>query len=77
MELIETLVNDLSVNQEQAKGGVSLLFQLAKQNLGEGGFLQGRKARSGNGRDAGAGLGQWHCVVCLGRNGFSKRGCDA
>jgi hypothetical protein len=33
-ELIETLTQELGVKQEQAVGGVSLLFQLVKESLG-------------------------------------------
>ena len=33
MELIEQLTQSLDVNQNQAKGGAGLIFQLAKQQL--------------------------------------------
>ncbi|ELS02344.1 Protein of unknown function VcgC/VcgE (DUF2780) [Xenococcus sp. PCC 7305] len=38
MELIELLTQSLDVNQKQAKGGAGLIFQLAKQQLGDGEF---------------------------------------
>ena len=40
MELIEQLVSNLGIQEEQAKGGAGLLFQLAKDKLGEGEFAQ-------------------------------------
>ena len=40
MELIEQLVGNLGIQEEQAKGGAGLLFQLAKDQLGEGNFAQ-------------------------------------
>ena len=40
MELIEQLVGNLGIQEEQAKGGAGLLFQLAKDKLGEGDFAQ-------------------------------------
>ena len=40
MELIEQLVGNLGIQEEQAKGGAGLLFQLAKDKLGEGEFAQ-------------------------------------
>ena len=38
MELIQQLVNNLGVNEGQAKGGAGLLFNLAKNKLGAGEF---------------------------------------
>ena len=40
MELIQQLVSSLGVNEEQAKGGAGLLFNLAKEKLGDGDFQQ-------------------------------------
>ncbi len=40
MELIQQLVSSLGVNEEQAKGGAGLLFDLAKEKLGAGEFQQ-------------------------------------
>ena len=40
MELIEQLVSNLGIQEEQAKGGAGLLFQLAKDQLGEAEFAQ-------------------------------------
>jgi hypothetical protein len=40
MELIQQLINNLGVNEEQAKGGAGLLFNLAKEKLGSGEFQQ-------------------------------------
>jgi hypothetical protein len=40
MELIQQLINNLGVNEEQAKGGAGLLFNLAKDKLGGGEFQQ-------------------------------------
>ena len=40
MELIGLLTQGLGVNQEQAKGGAGLIFQLAKQQLGDSEFSQ-------------------------------------
>jgi len=40
MELIQQLVSSLGVNEEQAKGGAGLLFNLAKDKLGAGEFQQ-------------------------------------
>ncbi|HSF08552.1 MAG TPA: DUF2780 domain-containing protein [Nitrospirales bacterium] len=40
MELIQQLVNNLGVNEGQAKGGVGLLFKLAKEKLSSGEFQQ-------------------------------------
>jgi len=38
MELIGLLTQGLGVKEEQAKGGAGLIFQLAKQQLGDGDF---------------------------------------
>ena len=40
MELIQQLVSSLGVNEDQAKGGAGLLFDLAKEKLGAGEFQQ-------------------------------------
>jgi len=40
MELIQQLVSSLGVNEDQAKGGAGLLFNLAKEKLGTGDFQQ-------------------------------------
>lgn len=40
MELIQQLVSNLGVNEDQAKGGAGLLFNLAKEKLGSGEFQQ-------------------------------------
>ncbi len=40
MELIQQLVSSLGVNEDQAKGGAGLLFNLAKEKLGSGEFQQ-------------------------------------
>ena len=40
MELIQQLVSSLGVNEDQAKGGAGLLFNLAKDKLGAGEFQQ-------------------------------------
>jgi len=40
MELIQQLVSSLGVNEDQAKGGAGLLFNLAKEKLGAGDFQQ-------------------------------------
>ncbi len=40
MELIQQLVSSLGVNEDQAKGGAGLLFDLAKDKLGAGEFQQ-------------------------------------
>ncbi len=40
MELIQQLVSGLGVNEDQAKGGAGLLFNLAKEKLGSGEFQQ-------------------------------------
>lgn len=39
-ELIGSLVKQLGVNQTQAQGGASAIFQIAKERLGEGQFDQ-------------------------------------
>jgi hypothetical protein len=38
MELVEQLVKNLGVNEEAAKGGSGLIFQMAKEKLGSGDF---------------------------------------
>jgi Protein of unknown function VcgC/VcgE (DUF2780) len=40
MELIDLLTKNLGVQEDQAKGGAGLLFNLAKEKLGEGDFSQ-------------------------------------
>ena len=40
MELIGLLTQSLGVNEDQAKGGTGLIFQLAKQQLGDSDFAQ-------------------------------------
>lgn len=40
MELIKQLVSQLGVDESQAKGGAGMLFQLAKDKLGDGEFSQ-------------------------------------
>ncbi len=40
MELLSMLVQNLGVNEEQAKGGAGLLFKMAKEKLGDGDFSQ-------------------------------------
>ena len=40
MELIELLTKNLGVREDQAKGGAGLLFNLAKEKLGESDFSQ-------------------------------------
>jgi hypothetical protein len=40
MELIQQLIGNLGINEEQAKGGAGLLFNLAKEKLGAGDFQQ-------------------------------------
>ena len=40
MELIQQLVSNLGVNEDQAKGGAGLLFNMAKEKLGAGEFQQ-------------------------------------
>ena len=40
MELIQQLVGSLGVNEDQAKGGAGLLFNLAKEKLEAGDFQQ-------------------------------------
>ena len=40
MELIDLLTNNLRVQEDQAKGGVGLLFNLAKEKLGDSDFSE-------------------------------------
>ena len=40
MELIQQLTSNLDVNENQAKGGAGLIFQLAQQQLGNSEFAQ-------------------------------------
>ena len=40
MELIQNLTSNLDVDENQAKGGAGLIFQLAKEQLGDGEFSQ-------------------------------------
>ncbi len=40
MELIQQLISSLGVNEDQAKGGAGLLFNLAKEKLEAGDFQQ-------------------------------------
>ncbi|PIE41319.1 MAG: hypothetical protein CSA49_04040 [Gammaproteobacteria bacterium] len=40
MELIETLISQLGIDEDQAKGGAGLLFKLAKDKLASGEFSQ-------------------------------------
>jgi hypothetical protein len=40
MELLNILVQNLGVNEEQAKGGAGLLFKMAKEKLGDADFGQ-------------------------------------
>lgn len=40
MELIQQLTQNLSVDEEQAKGGAGLIFKMAKEKLGDGEFAQ-------------------------------------
>ena len=40
MELIQQLISNLGINEEQAKGGAGLLFNLAKEKLDSGDFQQ-------------------------------------
>ena len=40
MELIQQLTSNLDVDENQAKGGAGLIFQLAQQQLGDGEFSQ-------------------------------------
>ena len=49
MELIQQLVSNLGINENQAKGGAGLLFNLAKEKLGGGEFQQLTKAVPGIG----------------------------
>jgi hypothetical protein len=47
MELINQLVQNLGINEDQAKGGAGLLFKLAKEKLGTGDFGQVSEAVPG------------------------------
>ena len=40
MELIQTLMSNLGIKEDQAKGGAGLLFNFAKEKLGAGDFQQ-------------------------------------
>lgn len=40
MELIQQLTQNLGIEEEQAKGGAGLIFQMAQQKLGDGEFSQ-------------------------------------
>lgn len=40
MELVKQLVENLDVGEDQAKGGAGLIFQLAKEKLGDGDFAR-------------------------------------
>ena len=40
MELIQQLTSNLDVDENQAKGGAGLIFQLAQQQLGDSEFAQ-------------------------------------
>ncbi|MDJ0536347.1 MAG: DUF2780 domain-containing protein [Xenococcaceae cyanobacterium MO_207.B15] len=40
MELIQQLTSNFDVDENQAKGGAGLIFQLAKEQLGDGEFAQ-------------------------------------
>lgn len=40
MELIQQLTQNLGIEEEQAKGGAGLIFQMAQQKLGDGEFAQ-------------------------------------
>ena len=40
MELIEQLIQNLEINENQAKGGAGLIFKLAQEKLGDGEFAQ-------------------------------------
>lgn len=40
MELVQMLTNNLGVNEDQAKGGAGMLFNIAKEKLGSGEFQQ-------------------------------------
>ncbi len=40
MELVQMLTNNLGVNEDQAKGGAGMLFNMAKEQLGAGDFQQ-------------------------------------
>ena len=47
MELIQQLTQNLGINEEQAKGGAGLIFELAQKKLGEGEFAQVAQAVPG------------------------------
>ncbi len=40
MELIQMLTSNLGINDDQAKGGAGMLFNMAKEKLGAGDFQQ-------------------------------------
>ena len=40
MELIQMLTSNLGINDDQAKGGAGMLFNMAKEQLGTGDFQQ-------------------------------------
>jgi hypothetical protein len=40
LELVQQLTNNLNVDEKQAKGGAGLIFQLAKEQLGDNEFAQ-------------------------------------
>lgn len=47
MELLNQLVQNLGVNEDQAKGGAGLIFKLAKDKLGGGEFTKVAEAVPG------------------------------
>ena len=49
MELIQQLTQNLQVDETQAKGGAGLIFQMAKQQLGDGEFARVANAVPGIG----------------------------
>lgn len=49
MELIQQLTQNLQVDEAQAKGGAGLIFQMAKEQLGDGEFTQVASAIPGIG----------------------------
>ncbi len=63
MNLVETIANQLGINEQQATGGAGLLFQLAKDKLSGGEFSQvadavpGIEDMMGAAPDSGGGLG--------------------
>ena len=63
MNLVETIINQLGVDEQQASGGAGLLFQLAKDKLSGGEFSQVAEAVPGiedmmsAAPEAGGGLG--------------------